>query len=105
MEIEFIYGLTLCLIALIGVISPFAYSYLQGKREDEKTKREIEEKKAERAAEQAARRDREQDISSMLSNLIKCDSAMDYIGSRGGNSDQRYDKIMSILSEKPPLKA
>lgn len=105
MDVEIIYGLTLCLIALIGVISPFAYSYLQGKREDEKTKREIEERKAERAAQQEARREREQDLCSMLTNLIKCDSAMDYIGSRGGNSEQRYEKILKVLSEKPPEKA
>ena len=100
MEVEFIYGLTLCLIALIGVLLPFALSYLQAKREDEKSQREIEERKAERAAQQEARREREQDICSMLTNLIKCDSAMDYIGSRGGNSESRFDKIMEIVSKK-----
>ena len=92
-ETQLIVIFTLCAVTILSITIPLVLSHL-------KEKREAEERKAERKAEYEARRNREEDLCVLLGNLVKADAAMDHIGSRGGNSEQRFTKLCELLGER-----
>ncbi|MDD3978438.1 MAG: hypothetical protein PHI15_09870 [Methanomicrobium sp.] len=99
MDTQLIVIFTLCVVTISAVTVPFILSYLEGKREEKKLQREAEERKTERRFEYEARRNREEDLCVLLGNLVKADAAMDYIGSRGGNSE-RMNAVINLLKER-----
>lgn len=115
LDTEFMYTITTCAILVIVTLAPFILAYLQSRRDEDarrreadERKREYEEKKLERIAEYDARRNREEDLCVLLGNILKADTAMDYVGSRGGNAENRYAAIQALLAERvsaPPAKS
>lgn len=92
MDTELIIVFTLCIVTILTVGLPLLFGYL-------KEKRESEERKIERKQEHEARRNREEDLCVLLGNLVKADAAMDYIGSRGGNSERQNAERMNVVKE------
>ncbi|MCK9311986.1 MAG: hypothetical protein M0P26_06885 [Bacteroidales bacterium] len=92
------------IVLVMGIITltltclPIILNYLKEERKEKQA--EIERKR-----ESEARRNREEDISTLLGNVLKTDTVMDYVMSRGSNKEgnerepngSNYDKVVELV--------
>ena len=97
MNIELVYLLTLAGIALCGIMCTALPGILSHFRDEREAKRRAEQQEAKLRAEYEARRAKEEDIAVLLANLIKVDTAMDYITSRGSNKENKFSEVLALL--------
>lgn len=80
----------LAFLAVIALPSIFAHI---------KEEREAKQYAMEKKMEHDARRAKEEDVATLLNNLVRVDTAMDYINSRGSNKENKFSEIVAMLSE------
>lgn len=96
MEVTLIYHLTAAAL-ILAFLAVIALPAILGHLKDE---REAKRYALERKMEYDARRAKEEDIATLLNNLVRVDTAMDYINSRGSNKENKFSEIVTMLSEK-----
>ena len=103
MDIELIYLLIFAGVALSGIICAALPNILTHIHEEREAKRRAEEHEVKLRAEYEARRAKEEDLAVLLTNLIKVDTAMDYMTSRGSNKENKFSEVLALLhkTEEP----
>lgn len=99
MDIEYIYLAIIAGTAVLGIVATALPYLLSHVREEKEAKRRSEERESKLRAEYEARRAKEEDIAVLLSNLIKVDTAMDYITSRGSNKENKFSEVLALLQK------
>ncbi len=97
--------LVMCMVTIILTCLPLTLNHLKDERKDRQAERdkqrEVEQAEHDKQREADARRNREEDISVVLGNVLKVDTVMDYVTSRGSNkevsSESNYDKVVELV--------
>lgn len=84
---------TIAVVLIISTSLPYIVSIINKNRE-------IKASELRHQAEQDARRAREEDIATLLNNLIRVDTAMDYINSRGSNKEHKLEEVLALLEKE-----
>lgn len=88
--------IVMCMVTITLTCLPILLNHLKEKREEKQ--HELEKQR-----EFDARRNREEDIAVLLGNVLKVDTTMDYVMSRGSNRETddreaKYNQILDIIT-------